>query len=679
MRSLVRVGVTVSVLAAIAALAGCSGDNDSSSFRDRSVPLGSFQLVAFNSCEQALDGLRSAAKAAVGPYGFGGSGGGRDMAVPLPAQAGAPAAGGAMEKSNTAADSANPATPNYSGTNTHEAGVDEPDLVKTDGHRIVSISGGVLRVVDVETRSLTGVLRLGDNPGGEVAFRYVPGDMLLSGDHALVLLQQSAIYTKGPMVAEDSAGQVPANPTQPDIAGPMLMLVNLVGKPRVLSTLHIDGSLVDARQVGSVARVVIRSYPRITFPYPANSNETERTKINRTIIDQVDIERWLPRIETTTGNKTIRAPLNCDAVSRPAVYSGSNMLTVLTVDVGSDALGDGKPTTLVADGDTVYSNGPSLYVASDQRKFVVPMDAGKSVKAPEVTTEVYKFDTSKPDRPRFVAGGSVPGYLINQYAMSEWAGYLRVATTTGFPGNAQNQPASESGIYVLAEKGKVLTKVGSVGGLGAREKIYAVRFVGPIGYVVTFRQTDPLYTVDIHDPKAPIVRGELKIPGYSAYLHPASDDRLIGIGQDASTQGRVRGTQVSLFDVSNLADPQQIAQYKVSGGHSEAEFDPHAFLFWPATGLLVVPLQVNAAVATPGGIASDAYQSSVGALVLHVSGTSIREMGFLRHPTNELSNGYPAPIRRSLVIDDTLWTVSDSGLMGSDIDTLTREAWIPFQ
>ena len=126
-----------------------------------------------------------------------------------------------------------------------------------------------------------------------------------------------------------------------------------------------------------------------------------------------------------------------------------------------------------------------------------------------------------------------------------------------------------------------------MGGLGRDERIYSVRFIGPVGYVVTFRQTDPLYTLDLSDPAAPKVTGELKITGYSAYLHPAGEGRLIGIGQEASEQGRVQGMQVSLFDVSDLSRPNRLAQYHVTHASSEAEFDPHAFLYWPADQLLV--------------------------------------------------------------------------------------------
>src|SRR5690606_24107857 len=152
-------------------------------------------------------------------------------------------------------------------------------------------------------------------------------------------------------------------------------------------------------------------------------------------------------------------------------------------------------------------------------------------------TEIYKFDTTTTP-PRFVGGGRVPGHLINQYAMSEWDGRLRVAATT----EGRDGGQSQSGVYVLAPKDGQLVQVGAVEGLGLGERIYAVRFIGPIGYVVTFRQTDPLYTVDLRDPTAPVVRGALKIPGYSAYLHPVDDTRLIGVGQDATDSGQILGT-----------------------------------------------------------------------------------------------------------------------------------------
>jgi hypothetical protein len=249
------------------------------------------------------------------------------------------------------------------------------------------------------------------------------------------------------------------------------------------------------------------------------------------------------------------------------------------------------------------------------------------------------------------------------------------------------QTQTQSGVYVLAEDDGQLTQVGSVEGLGKGERIYAVRFVQTVGYVVTFRQTDPLYTLDLGDPTKPTVKGALKIPGYSAYLHPAEGTRLIGVGQDATTGGRVTGTQVSLFDVGDLADPTRLAKYTLPGSYSEAEFDPHAFLYQAKSGLIVIPLQSRYAVATPvepnGGPATTPAATSrvaapmSGALVLRLSGDTIVEVGFVSHPGTINNGGYAMPIRRSLLIDTTLWTVSGGGLMASDSRSLTRLAWIP--
>jgi hypothetical protein len=691
-RRTLRAGAAgLALCVALAVFTGCTADDPSTGPVDEGVPTGSFRLVAFDSCDEALGGLRSALSAAIGPNGpshgpaiaTDAESAPRDAAVPQPAN-GAP--GAATEKSGQ---------PQYSGTTTHEQGVDEPDLVKTDGRRIVTVSGGVLRVVDAASKRAVGKVSL----GGAENFRYSANDLLLAGDHALVLVNAAYIaYSGGPIAMEDVRGAVDqADPTpgrridQP-IAGPLLMLVDIVGPPRVLSRLAMDGALVDARQVGSIARVVVRSAPRITFPYLENTTDTKRTKTNQEIIARAGIDAWTPRIEVTTGGATRRMEIGCDAISRPASYTGASLLTVLSFDLRAADLNDGRPTTLVADGDTVYSNGPSLYVATDQRWRGRPdgvvADGAIEAKPVEATTEIYRFDTTGPDRPRFVAGGSVRGYLLNQYAMSEWDGHLRVATTTGETwvdrGAAQ---ASESGIHVLTTGGGKLTEIGKVEGMGKGERIYAVRFLGPIGYVVTFRQTDPLYTVDLSVPTRPAVRGALKIPGYSAYLHPAEDARLIGIGQAATEQGRVTGTQVSLFDVADLTDPTRVATYTIDGSNSQAEFNPHAFLYWPAERMLVVPLQADQAIGRPEpapGVGSSATSPRakqamplVGALVLRIAGSSINRVGFLTHPYAG-GYGYDQPIERSLVIDQTLWTVSQGGVMASDIRTLERQAWIPF-
>ena len=688
MTGLKRLAATgVAVCLGLGMVAGCT-DEPGGGYVDGAVKAGSWQLVAYDSCQDAIDSLRAAAKSVVGPYGLW-SGGWATGGAEAPAAAGGPVPAqpprpdSAMAESRTADKAAGSAEqaagPAYSGTNTHEAGVDEPDLVKTDGRRIVTVTGGTLRVIDANRRTLDSFVDLfGPN---QENFRYTPANLLLAGNHALVLLEQSYVAYGGGVAIDKASGMaLPA----PDVAmGPQLILVDL-NAPRVLSRLTVDGALVDARQVGPTARVVVRSSPRLQFPYQEQGTDAERTDANKQIIDQADLAMWLPRIEVTTGGQTTRTEIGCGDVSRPEVYTGTNMLTVLTVNLAGSSLGATAPISVVADGDTVYSNGPSLYVASDRRwrgggpavdSFVADPAPNP---AAEARTEIYKFDTTGPGRPNFVAGGSVPGYLINQYSMSEWDGHLRVATTTeSAVTNPDQLPPSESGVHVLAHRGGLLAEVGTVTGLGRGERIYAVRFTGPVGYVVTFRQTDPLYTVDLRNPTSPVVRGELKIPGYSAYLHPAGPDRLIGIGQDATDRGRVRGTQVSLFDVADLTEPGRLAQYTLRGAYSEAEFDPHAFLYWPADSLLVVPLQTAGMAVPDTGDVRIAGDLAVGALVLRIGGAGITELAFLQHPRID-RGGWNAQIRRSLVIDRTLWTLSDAGLMANDLGSLARVAWIPF-
>jgi uncharacterized secreted protein with C-terminal beta-propeller domain len=211
--------------------------------------------------------------------------------------------------------------------------------------------------------------------------------------------------------------------------------------------------------------------------------------------------------------------------------------------------------------------------------------------------------------------------------------------------------------------------VGRVGGLGQGEQIQAVRFLGDLGYVVTFRQVDPLYVVDLSDPASPKVAGELKILGYSAYLHPLGGDLLLGVGQDATKQGAVKGTQVSVFDVSDPSAPGRVDQVRVSDGSSEVEWDHHAFLYWEPAGLAVLPLNVWSQEPDKGGMFA-------GALAVRVSDGQLDEAGRLRHEDIRPEYGYG--IRRSLVIGDLLYTMAETGIEAVDLATLKDVASVSF-
>ncbi|MER7273712.1 beta-propeller domain-containing protein [Dactylosporangium sp. NPDC000244] len=606
-----RAAATLSALCLV--LSGCTATASDLSEVAQSGPAPALRLVAFDDCEELAKGLRKATMDAVGPWGFNTLPGGMRTTLNSGAmpEAQAKAAGGDQS---------------FSGTNTHEAGVDEPDVVKTDGKRIVTLARGRLVVVDAASRKVTGTLSLdGASDTGKPAAG--ADRLLLAGDRALVL---GFDYS------------------DPERGGPLLTLVDLAGAPKIVSTYRTDGALLDARQVGSVARVVIRSAPRLAFPdYSKLQDDDARLAANRSAVAAAPVEDWLPRwTSTDAAGKKTDGQVGCGAVQLPETYSGTSLLTVATFDLGAAGLGSGEPVSVAADGGIVYANGPSLYVANDQRWRASGPMVKRAGPAPDPKTQLFKFTIAGAARPKYVAAGEVPGWLLNQYSMSEWDGRLRVATTAN----------DASTVYVLEQRAGTLAETGKVGGLGRGEKIYSVRFIGTTAYVVTFRQTDPLYTLDLSDPSAPRTLGELKITGYSAYLHPAGDGLLLGVGQEANEKGRVQGLQVSLFDVHDLTKPARLAQFQVPGSGSEAEFDPHAFLFWPATGAVVLPVR--------------GQQPS--ALVLSVHDNQVTKAGSITHPAARY-----AQMQRSLVIGGTLWTLSDQGLQANDLVTLAQQAWLP--
>ncbi|MGK5679851.1 beta-propeller domain-containing protein [Actinoplanes sp. URMC 104] len=585
-------------------LAGCTDQAPSAATSP--TPRPALELVAFDSCAQLEKDLRAAAQKA------------QADGLVVPGYQRGPAAN--ADTARAASESAAGAPP-ASSTNVHEAGVDEPDIVKTDGRRIVTVAGGVLRVVDPATRAQTGRLDLGIEAFGEP-------ELLLAGDHALVLADGGPVR---PM-RDDTRIMRPANGRSE------VLLVDLSsGSPRLLSRYRGDGRVVDARQRGGVARVVVSSSPKIQFPYRGDPVPENVVQDDRDTIQSATIDAWLPSWEITTGGTTARGRLDCSDVSRPEAFSGLTMLRVLTFDVNAAALGNGDPVALVADGDAVYGTNDSLYIANNQGRLTGD-------------TAIYRFALPPVGKPVHAASGKVPGVLLNQYSMSEWDGHLRVATTDA------SATSSSSAVRVLREQSGKLVQVGAVEGLGKGERIFSVRFLGPRGYVVTFRQTDPLYSLDLADPTEPRVTGELKITGYSAHLQPVGENRLVGIGQEADTQGRTTGLQVSLFDVTDPAAPKRLDRHVVASGQSEAEADPHAVLWWPATNLLVLPV-------------ADARDD--GALALRVTGDRLQPVTRLAAETADAG-----PMRRAVVVGDTLWSVTDQGLLASNASTLARIGWV---
>jgi len=670
MEALVKRIITITVGAALA-LSACAlparssgmttqlGSNPTTTVVRTSGPSAAGALLTFDACDDLLDWTIGHALDRVGPYGLDGYG-----AYPVYDEVFADAAG-ALEQSiaprsptTTAAASGDG---KVLGTNLQEVGVDEPDLVKTDGKHIVAVSGTTLFVVSIDGDRLK--LR------GSIDLGFWTQDLFLDRNRVIAIANGG--FDSMPF-AEDAVGGesgVVAMPT------PVVSVVEIdisdSNDPELSRTLRIDGRYVSSRMVdGAVRLIVSAGYNGFAWVYPEGGGlraEREAEGRNREIIENSTVENWLPYYMVTDHEGRDRITeegtlLACNRTNHPDEFSGFNTLSLVTL--GADDLTVVDATGVFADGDIVYSSGNATYVATS--RWVDPIVFEQGERPAGTATMIHKFALSDQGAD-YRASGAVPGYMLSQWSMSEYDGYLRVASTD--TPEWWDGPESESMVTVLSTTGDKLRTVGSVDGLGRGERIYSVRFFGDLGYVVTFRQVDPLYVIDLSNPERPKVRGELKIPGYSAYLHPVGDDALLGVGQDADLDGRVLGLQASLFDISDPDDPARIDRYTMENGHSEAEWDHHAFLHDPLTGLTVFPYE--------RWDDAKAGLSPTGALVLRVTEDGIRETGAVSHDPD--GSKWWMPIRRSLLINGNLVTVSEAGVMVSDSDTLETLDWVAFE
>lgn len=521
----------------------------------------------------------------------------------------------------------------FSGTNVQEAGVFEPDIVKTDGRTLFAVDPvGALHAVDVQAApQALGEVQLGGDGQG-----YAYGhQMLLDRRTDRILVSWSEGYEGRSTLA------------LVDVSDPAGM--------RVLRTLTVDGHVLSARRTGRTARVVLAVQPH-AYAQPERANRSRPGA-------------WLPRgrfAHVRRGTVRQRRLVGCRAVRRARSFTGLEQLTVLTInfDRGLDPV---DADSVMTGGETVYASADNLYVAT--RRYRPALEDRTDGPVPEgETTQLHRFSLDDADNTTYRGSGSVPGFALNQFSLSEHEGILRAATTDTPPWFGGENP-SESFVTTLRPQDGALVRAGQVGGIGRGERIFAVRFLADTGFVVTFEQTDPLFTIDLSDPERPRVLGELVIPGFSSYLHPVDGDRLIGVGTGPDEGSDAFGLQVSLFDVSDLADPRLERRVTFDGGSSEVAWDHHAFLWWQPRELAVLPVDTYGSSGGDGpdctpdgpcGMPVPAQMDSA-AVALTVRPEGIAETGRVEHDG--------ARVRRSIVMGDRLLTVSDAGVKATALDT----------
>ena len=448
--------------------------------------------------------------------------------------------------------------------------------------------------------------------------------------------------------------------------------------PKLLKSVDMEGTYLTSRKIASDVYIVINSYPSFVNPHPLAA----------------DI---IPGYRETIGGAQPSGNLNPIVSYNEIGYipplQAGNFITVLSLSI-SDANKEVGKTVIVGSGQNVFASPDNLYIA--QTSWPTYYTIGRPVVNNVQSTVITKFALSG-GTATYAATGNVTGHILNQFAMDEYDGYFRIATTVS--GYANNRDTSTNNVYILDGS---LKPAGSLEDVAPGESIYAVRFMGKRAYLVTFLHVDPLFVIDLSQPTAPKILGKLKIPGYSDYLQPYDDTHLIGIGKEVDpsidanlihTENAVyytaiQGVKLSLFDVSDVTNPIEV--YKVvigdRGTQSLAATDHKALLFDKEKGLLVLPVTV-------AQLKPDQPKNMQGDFVFqgaYVYNLTLKDGFVLRgkvthYDTNDAFqksgmyfSGGQSDITRSLYINNVLYTVSQSRLQLNDLTSMATLGVLPF-
>jgi hypothetical protein len=518
-----------------------------------------------------------------------GEGGGGWMAQSYDVGAGAiGSGGGARQYVRQGAGSAPEAhmAKRASGTNNQVDGVDDADLVKNDGRYVYLATNGALRIVEAMHPRLLSVTKL------EGRAR----EMLLEGDRAVVFTSSGGAAWRDCKYGYDCEFGGDGSQTK-------VVVLNIADRshPSVIREIALSGSLIASRRIGTAVHVVVADGDSIAPSYATwvddvpscHGNEpVVRAKFERLKRDNEKLIRAAPPgfPIVTEGGK----PKELCSVLRPTIDDGQAYTSVISFDMNDDKTPVTTSTVQSRPG-AVFASQDGLYLAVGHQRSARRTSWYRSYGAQVEVSDVHKFRIGpSPTETHYVGSGLVPGHVLNQFSMDEWYGYLRIATTQG----RVPDPFVESSVSILAESdGGNLVRVGAIEHIAPHEDIRAVRFDGDRGYVVTFKKTDPLFVLDLYHPAEPTILGELKIPGFSTYLHRIDPNHLLSIGFDANDHGDFAyfdGIILQLFDVTRPTEPQLLHKETIGtrGSSSEAATDHLAFNYFGDRKLLAIPITV---------------------------------------------------------------------------------------
>jgi len=522
--------------------------------------------------------------------------------------------------------------PDYSTTNIQVEGVDEADVIKTDGEYIYIVSENsvvILKAYPPEEAKVLSRTKLNGTLGG----------IFINGDKLVVF--------------EDEFGSCSSYERFIPYEKPRTFIkvydVSDRESPVSKRNFSLDGYYFNSRMIGDYVYAVINQ--------PAYCHE-----------DEVD----LPKIYSGDGIEEIRASDIYYSNNSDYFYT---FTTVVAINVQNDKQEAAHKIFLLGVTRVIYVSLNNIYVTFPEQTMMT--------NGVERTT-IHRIHVEN-DEIEYEASGEAPGYVLNQFSMDEYQGYFRIATTTGNVARNWGEATSRNHVYILDTD---LNIVGKLEDLAPGEEVYSARFMGDRCYLVTFRKVDPLFVIDLKNPSNPKVLGKLKITGYSDYLHPYDEEHIIGVGKEtvAAEEGDFawyQGVKISLFDVSDVEKPKEIAKYEIGdrGTDSPLLSDHKALLFDKSRSLLVLPVLVAEIDEAKylEGVPPNTYGDYVwqGAYVFNISLDGLVLKGKITHLENDTElakSGYyffsPYSVKRSLYIDNMLYTISDKKIKMNNLENL---------
>ena len=571
----------------------------------------------------------------------------------------APSSGGSPKNSPVAEQGVD-----YSGTNNQEQGVDEADFVKTDGSFVYMINkgysdygrypSGKLHILDIPEAGNISYL-------SNISIEGRPTEMLLVDDKAVVYSNvQIYSYYEDKHILDDVVKKERKAPISIDSSTASsdesedtiidydygyyyrttsftkLTVLDLTNRssPQITKEIYIEGSYQTARESGGTVRMVSYGWMEIDglktwldfsnyrtyweLDWDSSKREqiwmevmNETIEYNDKVIDLTPLDDLLPRIHEKSGDNitthkyTESGDGNCQNFAAASDSTGQGITSVITLDLLEENFSFNADHVL-SNWATVYASGDVMVMAETSQ------DSwwfwGDEVSDYQEMTNLHVFDISNPGQTDYIASGRINGTILDQFSLSEYNGNIRVCSTTGQWGRwwMDDPEPMLSHVFVLGLNADETEYevIGKVGDIAPNESIWSARFIADKAYIVTFRNIDPLWTIDLSEPTNPRIIGELKIPGVSTYIHPVGDTHLLTIGIAGDDEGLDWGvTQISFFDVSDFSNPILESELKLnpapngengwSYSHSEATYEHKAFQYWENDGLLAIPMSTS--------------------------------------------------------------------------------------